>query len=74
MMISVIRKVQREDNKTDSQASKIKATILGDVESMFPSVEALKKVEDNCDLDATELYWKNRIKASGGERYLASVP
>jgi glycosyltransferase involved in cell wall biosynthesis len=61
-------------NLRESQAFKIKATILGDVTSMFPSEQALKDVEDNWDFDATELYWKNRIKASGVEHYLASVP
>ena len=61
-------------NIRESQAFNINATILGDIESMFPSEDALKDVKDNRDFDATELYWKNRIKASGVERYLANVP
>ena len=61
-------------NIRESQAFKINATILGDPESMFPSEDALNDVQDNCDFDATELYWKNRIKVTGVESYLASVP
>ncbi len=57
-----------------SQELKINVTIMGNVGSMFPSEETLGEVKDNCDFDATELFWSNRIRASGVEHYLANVP